>query len=671
MTLDDAKRQIDQLREQINHHNYLYYVLDSPEISDSEYDKLLRRLENLENQFPELVTPDSPTQRVGGQPLEKFQSFRHPFRMYSLSNAMNEGEFRDFYRRVMQSISGTPQFTCEHKFDGLAIELIYEDGNLSAAVTRGNGEVGELITLNARTIRSIPLRLRGNFPQWIAVYGEVLIFKKDFEELNRARESSGEPLFANPRNAAAGSLRQLDPRVTAERHLHFYAYGVHTQPDEKIVNSIQSHFERLEFLTQIGLPVSKHRILTSDIAQIVEFHREWEQKRKDLDYEIDGIVVKLDDITLQKELGYDAKSPKWAIAWKFKADAARTVLREVEFSVGRLGTITPTAVFDSVVLAGARISRATLHNFDEVERLGLMIGDTIVVERSGDVIPRVVEVVTENRPPDARPIKPPDKCPVCKSPVEKSPGEVAYYCTNTQCPAVVRERIKHFVSRQAFDIEGLGEEIINRFFELGLLKDFTDIFQLEKKRNQLIALERFGQKSVDNLLESIRRSKRTEFWRFINAIGIKYVGEQTARLLAQKFSSLDDLMNASKERLMQVEKIGEIVADSIVSFFSSSENRELISNLIENGIEIQYGFKIERESPITGMKIVFTGKSIRFTREQFKELVRRYGGVPSDSVTNSTDLLVVGENPGSKLDKARKLQVRTITAEEFLELLGE
>lgn len=684
MDKTQAAKRIEELRETINRHSYLYYVKDSPEITDAEFDVLMKELESLEKEHPELVTPDSPTKRVGGEPLSDFEEFVHPFKMMSLANALNEDEFTDFMIRMKKDAGANfvaeslfdggakpLVFSCEHKFDGLAIELIYENGVLATAATRGNGEKGELITTNARTIRSIPLRLTGDYPAWLAVYGEVLMFKKDFHRLNEEREASGEQLFANPRNAAAGSLRQLDPKVTASRNLRFLAYGVRTRDNDRKVNHITSHYDRMSWLQSVGIPVGAKRLKTAEVSDIEAFHELWETERAELEYEIDGVVVKVDDIGMQAELGFDAKTPKWAIAWKFKPAVAETVLRSVEFSVGRMRTITPTALFDPVILAGARISRATLHNFDEVARLGVMIGDTIRVERSGEVIPKVVGVVTDKRPAGAKPILPPTECPVCGGPVEKVEGEVAYRCANPDCSALAAEEIKHFVSRNAFDIEGIGEEIVYRFFDLGLVRTFADIFHLKDRRAELLQLDRFGEKSVENLFASIESSRRIDYWRFINSLSVKLVGEQTARVLASIFQPLDRLMSAAVEELTEAEGVGEVVAASIVEYFADPVKRKRVEDLIAAGVEIVYPETAAKvESAISGMRIVFTGKAEGFTREEFEELVRKNGGSPSDSVSSKTDLVVAGENAGSKLDKAKSLGVKVATPEEFLAMLA-
>ncbi|MGA2141704.1 MAG: NAD-dependent DNA ligase LigA [Brevinematales bacterium] len=671
----EIKSRIDSLIKIISEHDYNYYVLDNPIIEDYDYDLLLKELEKLEEEHPELKRKDSPTGRVGGRALEKFENFKHPFKMLSLSNAMKEDEFNEFYNRIVKEMDrdlfNAPVFTCEHKFDGLAIELIYEDGILGSASTRGNGEIGELITPNAKTIRSIPLRLKGQYPRFLAVYGEVLMFKSDFERLNLEREENGEAVFANPRNAAAGSLRQLDPAISSRRNLRFYAYGVRSYPSDRILDPIDSHYERLCYLRDAGFPVNENMKRTGRLADVIEYHRKWEETRASVPYDIDGVVIKIDSIDFQNRLGFDARSPKWAIAWKFKPAMASTVLRNVEFSVGRQGTITPTAVFDTVTLAGAKISRATLHNFDEIDRLGIMIGDTIIVERSGEVIPKVISVDLSKRITGKK-IEPPQTCPACSSRVVRYGAEVAFRCANPECPAQITGKLRHFVSRNCYNIEGLGEEIIGRFFELGFLKTYADIFRLAGRRQAILELERFGEKSVLKLLRSIELSKNVEYWRFINALGIDYVGEESSRLLAAHFYPLEVLMEAGEEDLMKVQGVGGIIAKSLSDYFKNHGNRVIIHEIIESGVVIIYPDQDReriRESAITGKKVVFTGRAESFTREEFSALVRQNGGIPSDSVSRSADYLVAGENPGSKLDRARALGVKILDENEFLELL--
>lgn len=686
MDHESAKIHIEALREKLNYHSHRYYVLNSPEISDYDFDVLMKELEALEKDFPDLISPDSPTQRVGGKPLSAFESFKHPYPMMSLANALTPEEFQTFYAKIKKETDSgevgeslfedfsakKTVFTCEHKFDGLAIELIYENGILVTAATRGDGKKGERIDQNAKTIKTIPLRLRGDFPDFAAVYGEVLMYKSEFLRINEERETNGEPLFANPRNAAAGSLRQLDSRITSSRNLRFLAYGVRTKESDRIINSIDSHFERMDKLKNWGFPISPHRLRTSKLEQISGYHQTWETSREELEYEIDGIVVKIDSVSLQNEIGSDAKAPKWAIAWKFKPQRAETVLREVEFSVGRLGTITPTGIFDPVILSGAKISRATLHNFDEIERLGLQIGDSVLIERSGEVIPKVVKVLTEKRPKESKEIFPPQKCPVCESPVEKIEGEVAYRCSNPDCPALFSQQLKHFVSRNCLDIDGFGEEISSRLIELGFIRKLSDVFRLHEKKSELTALERFGEKSVENLLGAINQSKTTEYWRILHALGIKFVGEQTARILAGFFAPIEVLMKASVDDLLMVDGIGEKMAESIFDYFQNEKNTDEVSAMLNLGLNPIYPKKetLVQNSAISGQKIVFTGKAM-FSREEFEDLVRKYGASPASSVSSKTDIVVAGENAGSKLQKANELSIRVMTPEEFLELIGE
>lgn len=675
--MDSIRQRIQELSQQINQHNRYYYVEDNPHITDAEYDLLLKELEQLEREHPQYRLPDSPTRSIGAVPASRFESFRHPYRMFSLANALNQQEWQQYWERVSRE---TPPggdlfhparlvFSCEHKFDGLAVELIYQDGLLTQASTRGDGETGEAILENVRTIRSIPLSLDPLISGRLLVYGEVVMFKEDFLTLNSRREEEGLPVFANPRNAAAGSLRQLDPRITASRNLRFMAYGVRTEQSGPLVK-MDSHFRRLDYLKELGFPVSGHRLLSDSLSEIQHYHDFWETERTSLPYEIDGVVIKIDSLSLQEELGYDARSPRWAIAYKFKPMLARTVLKSVEYSVGRSGVITPTAVFEPVVLSGARISRATLHNFDETARLDLHLGDTISVERSGDVIPKVVAVDPALRPAQASRVLPPTSCPECGSPVRQDPGEVAYRCTNRQCPGVQREYIRYFVSRPCFDIEGLGEEITARLIELGYLRNAADIFRLRDRKKELLALERFGEKSVENLLDSIEQARKVEYWRLINSLGIRYVGQETARMLARNFIPISRLVTASTEELTAIDQVGETVASSIKEYWQVPVHRAMLDEMLELGLEIQYPYQQDHSaSPIRGMKVVFTGKAESLTRDAFKDLVRDKGGVPSESVSSQTDLVVAGENAGSKLTKARALGIRVLTPDEFLKLL--
>ncbi len=678
--MENIPARIEELCRILNEHNIHYYVEDQPLIPDSEYDLLMKELEHLEASYPQFRSEASPTRKVGAPPLSRFENFRHPFKMYSLANALNQVEWLQFWDRIrkdlpaQEDLFSSPQisFSCEHKFDGLAIELIYKEGILIQASTRGDGQTGEAILENARTIRNIPLALQEKSPGQLLVYGEVVMYKQDFLALNARREEEEQPVFANPRNAAAGSLRQLDSRITAQRNLKFMAYGVKTDHPAHPLQKIDSHFKRLDYLKSLGFPLSTHRLLSSDFKDIQHYHDFWEEERGSLPYEIDGVVIKIDSLSLQEELGYDAKTPKWAIAYKFKPMVAHTRLTAVEFSVGRSGVITPTAVFEPVLLSGARISRATLHNFDETERLDLHIGDSIAVERSGDVIPKIVSVDPAQRPTPAEKVVPPTHCPECGSAVYRDPEEVAYRCANPQCPGVQRERIQYFVSKPCFDIEGLGAEITARLLDLGYLKGPADIFRLHQHKQELLQLDRFGTRSVDNLLESIDKARHVEYWRFINSLGIRYVGQETARLLARSFIPVEKFMTVDQGALINIEQVGETVAGSILEYWSDETHQTAVRDMLSYGVEIIYPvIKDFSDSPIRGMKIVFTGKAENLSREEFKDLVRDMGGSPTESVSKTTDLVVAGENAGSKLTKAKELGVKIISPEEFLDMLGK
>lgn len=663
MTRDEAIQKIERLREFLHYHNYRYYVLDEPEISDEEYDEAMRQLQALEEMFPELITGDSPTQRVGAEPLTSFESFAHPYKMYSLANALSIEEFHAFAHRVESTLPKRKvTWAAEHKFDGLAIELIYERGSLSLGVTRGNGEVGEVVTKNVRTIRNLPLRLLGNALEKLIVYGEVVMHREDFLALNRQRAEEGETLFANPRNAAAGSLRQLDSSITAKRKLYFYAYGVRFEDDTMIL----SHYERMTYLQEHGFAICPFRIQSEHIEDIESYHRYWETKRETIPYEIDGIVVKVDNILLQQELGYDARSPKWAIAWKFKPMRAQAMLREIELGIGKQGTITPVAIFDPIILAGARVQRATLHNFDEVRRLDLHYGDTLLVERSGEVIPKVVGVVKEKRLAEAKPVKEPTYCPVCGNPLQREETQIGLFCPNEECPARKKAKLKHFVSRNAFDIEGLGEEILDRLYEEGLVRNFADIFLLFRHREKLISMERMGEKLVNKLLTSIDKRKEISLDRFLYAISIDYVGQETAKILAREFGSLDAIQNATFEQFVSLYGIGEIVARSLVRFFSHERNQKMIDDLLQAGIIIKTSKQEKGNESLKGWYICITGRHEKYSRDELLRLIEAEGGIPQENITKQTRLLLVGESPGSKLAKAQKMGIQILSLDEFL-----
>ena len=660
-------KRVEQLRKEIREHDYRYYVLAEPTISDYEYDMLMRELIELEKKYPELVTPDSPTQRVGGQPTKVFPTVTHPVPMLSLSNAFTMDEIREFDRRVSELLGGQKyKYVAELKFDGVGVRLKYENGILVLGATRGDGFQGDDITNNIKTIRSIPLRvfeIDSRFKN-IEVRGEVYMNKEDFEKLNEERERAGERPFANPRNATAGTLKLQDPKLVAQRPLRFFAYYLSAEDVE-----LKSHYENLQILKKLGFPVCEHVKLCNSIDEVVEFWHYWEERRDTLPYEIDGIVVKVDSLKQQEILGAVAKSPRWAIAFKFTPRQAQTKLLGITLQVGRVGTITPVAELKPVPLGGVIISRATLHNEDYIKEKDIRIGDTVIIERSGEVIPKIVGVVKEKRPPDAKPFRFPDKCPVCGSPITRPEGEANYYCENVECPAQVKARIEHFASRGAMDIEGLGSAIVDKFVELGFLKNYADIYELYKHRAKLVRLEGFGEKSVQNLLDSIEKSKSQPFHRVLYALGIRFVGSEVAKLLADAFGSMDKLMRASVDEIADVYGVGPKIAESVYRFLHDPRNIELIERLRKAGVTMEVKKEEMEGKKLAGKTFVFTGALKSFSREEAKAIVERLGGKVSSSVSRKTDYVVVGENPGSKYEKAKKLGVKMINEDEFLKLI--
>jgi len=672
-----AKKRIDKLREEINYHNYRYYVLDDPVISDYEYDQLMRELENLEGQFPQLKTPTSPTQRVGAPPLEKFEEVRHTLPMLSLANAFEAEEVKEFDARVKRFLqtSGDVEYCTELKMDGVAVELIYEGGHFITGATRGDGFVGENVTQNLKTVKSIPLSLipwkEKPLPSRLEARGEVYLPLKSFQELNRQRERNGEPLFANPRNAAAGSLRQLDSFITAKRPLDIFCYGV----GQVFGQSFETQWELLESLHHWGLKVNPNRKQCRRIEEALEFHQELDESREKLPYEIDGVVIKVNSIRLQERLGTIARSPRWALAYKFKPKQVTTKILDIVVNVGRTGALTPAAVLEPVRVGGVTVSSATLHNQDEVDRKDVRIGDTVVVQRAGDVIPEVVKVIPERRTGKEKKFRLPDKCPVCGSDVEKpkrgkgKDEEMAVaYCTNSACPARVKETIVHFASRDAMNIEGLGEKIIEQLVDRGLIKDYADLYALTLE--DLLTLERMGDKLGGNILAAIQKSKKTTLDRLIYSLGILHVGEHIAKLLAREFSTLEDLSQASLEKLKTITGIGDEIASSIVKFFQQRGNQRVIQKLKERGVE--YPFRPQPGSKKwAGQSFVFTGALKTMSREEAESKVESMGGGVSSSVSNKTHYVVAGEDPGSKYGKAEALGVPIITEDEFLKMLKQ
>ena len=676
MTREEAITELEKLRKEIEYHNYLYYVKDAPIISDAEYDRLFRRLLEIEAQFPDLVTPDSPSQRVGAPPAEEFKQVKHKVPMLSLQNAMDEGEIREFDARLKRFLGRSVVFdyVVEPKFDGLSAELIYENGVLVAGATRGDGFVGEDVTANLKTVRSIPLRLREGrneatgevvaVPPLIEVRGEVIMPIEKFEALNKEREAKGEPPFANPRNAAAGSVRQLDPAITASRPLDFYAYSIGVVEGLEI----RSQWQLLGTLMALGFKVSSLVKKVHGIEEAVAEYRKMMALRDTLPFEIDGMVLKVDDFALQRELGEVSRSPRWALACKFPPRREVTKVEKVIVQVGRTGILTPVAVLTPVKVGGVTVKRATLHNEDEVARKDVREGDYVLVQRAGDVIPEVVEVLKDRRKGDEKPFVMPDKCPVCGGVVVREEGEVARRCIQANCPAQLKERIIHFASKRAMDIEHLGEKMADQLVDRGLVRDVADIYSLTFE--QVVGLERMAKKSAENLLNAIERSKSRPLSRVIFALGIRHVGEALARSLAMHFGSMDALMNASEEELLKVEDIGPIVAKSISDFFRQEANRRVVERLKEAGVSMTEK-KEERSvaEEFAGKTFVFTGALRAMTRDKAQEIVVSFGGKAGSSVSRKTDYVVAGEEAGSKLAKARELGVKVISEDEFLAMI--
>lgn len=662
MDTEQAQKRMDELREILREHNYRYYVLDDPIVSDRQYDMWMRELEELEARYPQYITPDSPTQKVGGAPVSAFGAVRHATPMLSLSNAFNGQELRDFDRRVRAAV-GDARYVLEHKIDGLSVMLEYEEGRLVRGSTRGDGITGEDVTGNIRTIRTVPLTL--NEPVTIQVRGEVYISKKAFVKLNEEREEAGEPLFANPRNAAAGSLRQLDPRVTASRPLDIFVFSV-----ESGDRTFDTHMEGLTYLKQIGLKVSPYIWPVSSIEEIIEQCEDWREKRHTLDFEIDGLVVKVDSIAQREKLGATSKSPRWAIAYKFPPEQKTSVIRNIFVQVGRTGVLTPTAEFDPVFVAGSTISRATLHNEDNIRQKDIRIGDTVIIQKAGDVIPEVVEVVKDRRTGSEIVFTMPARCPACGSEVVRLPGEAAARCTGTQCPAQQRRLLIHFASRDAMDIEGLGPAVVDTLVDNGLIRDAADLYTLTAE--QLLPLERMAQKSADNLIRAINGSRGRGLARLLFALGIPLVGTRVATLLARHFGDIDRLMAAPEEEITAIREIGAKIAASLTHYFSQPGNRLMIDKLRAAGVRLtEVTDSGAASGALSGKTFVLTGTLSGMTRSEAKDKIEALGGRVSGSVSKKTDYVVVGEDPGSKYDKARELQVTILDEEAFMELLNQ
>ena len=662
----DAKKRIERLRNEIRRHDYLYYVLNQPQISDRQYDKLFAELKALEQANPELVTPDSPTQRVSGRPLEGFAAVRHTIPMLSMDNTYSADELRAFDERIHKQLGGEDyDYVVELKFDGLAVSLRYEDGRLVTAATRGDGEVGDDVTANVRTIKAVPLALLdgGGIPGILEVRGEVYMPTKSFIELNKQRSKTGEPVFANPRNAAAGSLKLLDARITAARNLSFFAYAA-GEVSEPLA---QTHYETLQKFKQFGLPVNPHNAKAGDIEQVIDICFSWSEKRLTLDYKTDGMVIKINRFDQRDALGATGRAPRWCISYKFAAERAKTTIESIDVQVGKSGILTPVANLVPVLLAGTTVKRASLHNFDELARLDARCGDTVLIEKAGEIIPQVVEVEKELRPAGAVPFKVPAKCPNCGSAVAKDKEGVYIRCVNPDCLGQLKERLRYFAGRDQMDIEHLGPALIEQLVESGLVKNFADLYKLQK--SDLMTLERMGEKSADNVIAAIEKSKARPLWRLVAGLGIRHIGGQSADILAEHFGSLDALMAADIEALQTVEQIGPKIAESVYEYFRNPANRAVIEGLLTAGVRPEQPKKVRRAGKLAGKTIVVTGTLEKFTRPQIEQAIKQAGGKTSSSVSKKTDFVLAGKEPGSKLDKARQLGVKVIDEKQFQEII--
>ncbi|MGD9394392.1 MAG: NAD-dependent DNA ligase LigA [Dehalococcoidia bacterium] len=676
--MEQAKQKIEKLRAEINHHNYRYYVLDSPEISDADYDELMRELQALEAEYPQFLTPDSPTQRIGAALVEAFGVVEHPLPLLSLGNAFSPEELGAWYQRTLKLADGQEfGFVGEHKIDGLAVALTYVDGKFTTGATRGDGLRGEDITQNLKTVRSIPLTVRDDFPPRFEVRGEVFLPKAGFEKLNRERAEEGLPLFANPRNAAAGSVRQLDPRVTAKRPLDIYIYmlgyaeGKATPP---------THWETMEYLKSLGFKINPNNQFLTSITEVEGYYDKWVERRESLPYEADGIVVKINQIELQERLGDVGREPRWAIAYKFPAVQGNTVLKSIEISVGRTGTLNPYAVLEPVAVGGVTIKSAALHNEDDIRRKDIREGDTVIIQRAGEVIPQVVGPVVSKRTGQEKEFSLLEKldkdekgrplCPAChQASIVKPEGEVMYYCSNASCPAQAQQRIELFASRGAMDIEGIGEAQSVILYDNGLVNNAADLYKLKDKKDELLTLGNTGEKSVANLLNAIEESKNRPLARLIFALGIRHIGGETAEILAKRFGSIEALSAASKDELMSIEAIGPKIADSILAFFRQEENQKIIQGLREAGVKLAEKARTET-LPLEGIEFVITGRLEAFSRQEAEEKIKALGGTAKDNVTKKTNYLVVGADPGgNKLTKAQELGTEQIDEKRLLSIL--
>jgi DNA ligase (NAD+) len=666
-SMTEVKQRINKLRELINYHNYRYYVLDSPEISDAEYDQLMRQLEQLEEAHPELITPDSPTQRIGAAPVEAFGVVEHPQPLLSLANAFSDEELDAWYRRASNLLgSRKTDFVCELKIDGLAVSLTYVNSMLEVGATRGDGYRGENITQNLRTVKSIPLSVSKEAPPRFEVRGEVYLPKTGFKKLNEERAKEGLPLFANPRNAAAGSVRQLDPRITAQRPLDIFVYGLGWAEGKAVP---ETHWEIMQYLKSLNFKINPNIALCHTIDEAKAYYAKWVKNEEALPYEADGVVVKINSIPFQVELGNVGREPRWAVAYKFPAVQGTTRLLDIGINVGRTGSLNPYAILEPVQVGGVTIKHAALHNEEDIHRKDIRIGDWVVIQRAGEVIPEIVEPIVSRRTGKEKIFHMPKHCPVCGAEVIKPEGEAMHRCTNAACPAQALERIKHFVSRGAMDIEGIGEKMSEALFNAKLVEDVGDIYSLEKKREQLLKMEKLAEKSVANMLNFIEKSKNRPLPRVIFALGIPNIGDETAELLAEHYNSLDELGRATPEKLQEIPSIGPKIADSLVAFFRQGQNKRIIEKLRKAGVKLEAEKTKRKDLPLAGLEFVITGRLEAFPRPEAEAKIKALGGKAGSDVTKKTSYLVVGEDPGSKLARAQALGTKTLTEAEFLQLL--
>ncbi|MFH1752785.1 MAG: NAD-dependent DNA ligase LigA [Candidatus Omnitrophota bacterium] len=662
-----VKEEIEKLKAEIEGHDRLYYIEDRPKISDQEYDLLARKLKDLEAQHPDLVTPDSPTQRVGGRPIKGFKTVKHIVPMLSMDNTYSADELREFDKRVRKNLPGQKvEYTVELKIDGASVSLLYKERALEIGATRGDGVNGDDVTRNIKTIKSVPLRIRydgGAVPGRIEVRGEIFIGYKAFDILNKEAKENGLEPFANPRNAAAGSLKLLDPNIVAKRRLDIFVYGAgHIEGAE-----LNTQSETLSFLKESGFKVNPHRSKFGDIEDVIRYCDKWEKKRGELDYHIDGMVIKIDSFKQQKALGVTTKSPRWLISYKFPAERVSTKLLDISVQVGRTGALTPVAILEPVHASGTMVSRSTLHNFDEIKRLDVRIGDTVIIEKSGEIIPKVIKVLKEKRTGREKSFKVPTRCPICSSQAVKDKGEVALRCENVSCPALVKTSVLHFASRNAMDIEGLGEAIVNQLVDKKMIKDYGDVYYLSAE--DLEGLERMAKKSAQNLIDGIEKSKKNSLSRFIFALGIRHVGVHAAWVLSQRLGSIDSIAGQPVEELTSIHEIGDVMAASIYNFFRENANKAVLDKLRDAGVNMKEADRKVKSSNLEGKTIVVTGTLSGYTRDEIELIIRQMGGNASSAVSKKTDFLLAGDSAGSKLDKAKRLGVKVITEDEFRKMI--